>query len=145
MPVLYDFFWSHCQADPVLVSQHALRIETKHVLRAYDCVTLSHDLLSVLVSGAPTGPGGADVEARSLAEALSGAEKLAAAMRHNKLPESQFERFEVSAEEAAEAGQEVLTQSETPALREGLGPSGESVQEPAVGTIIMSDRAACFI
>lgn len=138
----------HLEADAELIAAKALKVDTRHVLRAYECLRLCHKTLSWWMSG--------NAEALTVAkepalrDSLNCAERLATALEQ-KLPHSQFQAFEPTQGAATEpvldaAGEEasLLRDVDAPSFDEGFGEQGETVQDPADGQIILRDRAACL-
>ena len=141
------------QVDPVEEEQKVVRIEKRHVLRAYDCLKLIHELLAIC----STGTAASKSAIPSMAATMSEAQKLIAALDAQKLPESQFDRFDASqppnapiAESEAQAvdavpdGSGMLGHADAPTFDVGYGPDGASVQDPKHGPVFMSDRVLWF-
>ena len=79
---------------------------------------------------------------QALSQAASATQQRESALEQQRIPESQFVKFEVAQESAAEDGEPGLSQSDSPPLSDGYGPGGSSVQDPAQGPSILSDRVA---
>ena len=119
-----------------------VQIQDHHILRAWEQVQVSHALVDI----------GCQQEAFAKVEdsgawTLSAAQKLAAAQEAGRLPTSQFGAFEAVEDDdvLAEAGEELpalltIMDPDVPALTCGYGENGASVQDPALGEVVMSDR-----
>ncbi|CAJ1333125.1 unnamed protein product [Effrenium voratum] len=138
-----------------------LRVQTQHVLRAFDEVQLCQAQIALWTSESV--PAKADrPDCGHLASLLTSAERLQAACEAAPMP-SQFAVFEctqqqplaledASAEEVLEAaagpaaGPEppkvlMLSDAEVPPLSDGYGPGGASAQDPGLGPVLFTDRA----
>ncbi|CAE7408241.1 unnamed protein product [Symbiodinium natans] len=126
------------QADSRLVAESRLRIQPHHVLRAYDALRLTHDVLGLCVNGSVVAPGSAE---QALSQAASAAQQLESALEQQRIPESQFVKFEVAQESAAEDGEpgHVFSQSDSPPLSDGYGPGGSSVQAVMLRTLLRGE------
>ncbi|CAJ1348212.1 unnamed protein product [Effrenium voratum] len=120
-----------------------VQIQDHHILRAWEQVQVSHALVDIWCQQEAF----AKVE-DSGAWTLSAAQKLAAAQEAGRLPTSQFGAFEAVEDDdvLAEAGEELpalltIMDPDVPALTCGYGENGASVQDPALGEVVMSDRA----
>ncbi|CAE7523944.1 unnamed protein product [Symbiodinium natans] len=98
------------QADSRLVAESRLRIQAHHVLRAY-----------------------------ALSQAASATQQRESALEQQRIPESQFVKFEVAQESAAEDGEPGLSQSDSPPLSDGYGPGGSSVQAVMLRTLLRGE------
>ena len=83
-------------------------------------------------SGKDAKPGGSEIYVPVEVEA-----KLQAVLTGRSFPTSQFSKFE---HELCESKEAVMTESQAPPLEEGYGAGGESVQDPKLGQVFMSDR-----
>eukprot|EP00435_Cladocopium_sp_Y103_P074919 s47_g52.t1 len=138
----------HLAADPSEVETKQLQVQSKHVLRAYDTLTLCHSLLNLAITGRAAGKVEEPVSPAVMQ--MSSAERLLASVRAHRWPTSQYERFEASqvqgeedtgeAPDAPEGELQIMSQKDRPALDIGFGPDGKSVQDPAHGEPFLSDK-----
>lgn len=91
------------QVNEEQYAQRQLRVEERHVLRAFDQVKLCHDLIGVFTRGYVAGPSVVP-EANPVSEALTSAARLDAALEGQRLPVSQFDPFVCSQASLALAG-----------------------------------------
>lgn len=127
------------QVDEQVAAQRNLQVEERHVLRAFDQVKLSHDLISTWARGAPCLQ---SPPVHPAEQAMSAAARLEAALAGQRLPVSQYEVFEPSQPPLEDQEQELklLSQEDVPPLDEGYGRDGQSVQDPQLGPVKWSDR-----
>ena len=134
------------QVNEEQYTQRQLRVEDRHVLRAFDQVKLCHDLIGVFTRGCIAAPRVVP-QPSPVSQALSSAARLDAALEGQRLPVSQFDPFEFSQASMASQGlvdvdgetEKMLTLGKSPNLDEGYGEGGVSVQ-PA--PVLWKDRDA---